>query len=272
MATIAINRFLWTAVFLAPLGSSQSCPEPPTISLTLGNCTFSEANETSPVDSWGVLLGVGNTAELCVVPSTVVNSTLLQSSEICTGEWLNGTTEAQCRSRRGGYVTKSALPSASTDGLAALNPGWVSLMTIDAPTPFQFAVNAALQLRDLSVTMVEGLISQGQESTSSHLGLAEKSTLLQSLKDAGLIAARSWGMNSGSQSYLLPRSGNIVLGGRDEASIDGPVYTFNIASPNTLNNRPCPLQVTITEMTFTVRNTSLSYVDRSNKLPVCIEP
>jgi hypothetical protein len=101
-------------------------------------------------------------------------------------------TPAQCRSRRGGYVTRSALPSASTNGLDVLNPGWVSLMAVDTSTPFQYAVQASLQMRDAAVTgMVEGLITQSQQHTTSRLGLAEQSALLQTLKNSSLIGARS---------------------------------------------------------------------------------
>lgn len=216
------------------------------------------------------------------MPSTVVNSTLLQSSEICSGDWLNvgnfTMTAAQCRSRRGGFVTRQDLPAASIDGLDVLNPGWVSLMKVDAPVPFQFAAQAALQIRDESVTTIEGLITQGQEHTTSHIGLGEQSTLLQSLKSGGLIGAKSWGLNAGSQSYLFPRDGSLVLGGYDESSVDGPFFNYSIAKPNMLNNRPCPLQISITDMTLKVSNGNGSatqtkdFFSAANKLPVCIEP
>ena len=258
----------------------QTCSLP-TIQFGLRNCTISAPDQTD-VHSWGALLGVGGSAEICAVPSTVVNSTLLQSSEICSNEWLNTgnftMTAAQCRSRRGGFVTRANLPTAPTDGLDILNPGWVSLMRVDTSTPFQFAARAALQIRDESVTMIEGLITQGQQHTASHIGLGEKSTLLQSLKSAGMIGARSWGLNAGSRSYSLPRDGSLVLGGYDESSVDGPFYNYSIATPNLLNNRPCPLQVAVTGMTLHVSNGSGSltrtndFLSQANALRVCIEP
>jgi hypothetical protein len=138
---------------------------------------------------------------------------------------------------------------------------------------WQYAVQAAVHLRDQAVTMIEGLITQGQESTTSHLGLAESSPLLQSLKDAGLIGARSWGLNAGSQSFSAPRVGSLVLGGYDEESIQGDFYSFDIPVPNPpLNGRPCPLKVTITNLTLTVRNVSTGIVGLANKLMACIEP
>jgi hypothetical protein len=168
------------------------------------------------------------------------------------------------------------LPNASTDGLDVLNPGWVSLMAVDTSTPFQYAAQASVQMRDEAVTMVEGLITQGQQHTASHAGLAEQSPLLQALKDAGLIGARSWGMNAGSQSYLFPRSGSLVLGGYDYNSIEGPMFNYSIANPNVLNDRPCPLQITLTEMSLTVANGNNTqqkdFLSGSNPLTVCIEP
>jgi hypothetical protein len=71
-----------------------------------------------------------------------------------------------------------------------LNPGWKSLIAIDSLTLFQYAVQASVHTRDKAVMMVEGFITQGQEYTTSYLGLAEQSSLLQVLKDAGLIGAR----------------------------------------------------------------------------------
>lgn len=261
--------------------NAQICSPPPTIQFGLRNCSFSAANQTD-VQSWGVLLGVGGSTELCATPSTVVNSTLLQSSEVCSNDGLTvgniTMTAAQCRSRRGGFVIRQDLPTASTDGLDALNPGWVSLTKVDTPVPFQYAAQAALQIRDESVTMTEALITQGQQHTTSHIGLGEQSTLLQFLEKMGLIAARSWGLNSGSQSYLFPRDGSLVLGGYDESSVDGPFFNFTIAKPNLLNGRPCPLQISITDMTLKVSNGNGSvtqtkdFFSNANKLPACIEP
>jgi len=259
---------------LAVHACAQTCLPPPTIELTFGRCSF--IYNDAEINSYGILVGVGNSSNpenICVMPSTVVNSTMLQSSEICDSDQLDNMTRAQCLSRRGGVVTRDALPSAPTDSLPGLNPGWVSLMSIDTTVPWQYAVQAAVQLRDQTVTMIEGLITQGQQHTASHLGLAESSPLLQSLKDAGLIGARSWGLNAGSQSYSAPRVGSLVLGGYDEESIEGNFFSYDIPVPNPpLNNRPCPLKVKIVNMTLTVQNVSNSMVGPANSLTACVEP
>jgi hypothetical protein len=208
------------------------------------------------------------------MPSTVVNSTMLMSSEVCGDSNLNGLTIDQCLSLRGGVVTRSTLPSAPTDSLASLNPGWIGLTSVDTSIPWQYAAQTALQFRDQAVTMIEGLVTQGHQHTMSHLGLAESSTFLQSLKDAGMIAARSWGFNAGSQSYSAPRHGSLVLGGYDEESVNGNFYDYDIAVPDVpLNNRPCPLKVTIIGMSLTVMNTTpTEIVSPANKFGACIEP
>lgn len=203
------------------------------------------------------------------------------SSEICEGNWLAGRTPEQCRSRRGGVIHRDKLPTAPIDGLADRNPGWKTLMGMNKSEPldaFQYAGRAVFKLRDQSVTMVEGLVTQGQQSSLNHIGLGENSILLTALKDAGLIGALSWGLNSGSQSAELPRDGNLVLGGYDDASIDGNVNYYDIADPNLVNQRPCPLQITLAGLSVTVEGGDgddqdvKSYVPKSGKYKVCIEP
>src|SRR6266536_1053870 len=149
---MARNLYMQAAVAAVLLsGVAASCQPPPTIQLPLQNCTISEPNQPDVV-SWGARIGVSNSSEVCIVPSTVINSTFLQSSEICNNDQLDGMTYAQCRSRRGGSVTRSSLPSAPTEGLGDINPGWVSLMQSNGTQPFQYAADAGLQLRVDSVT------------------------------------------------------------------------------------------------------------------------
>ncbi|KAK3939396.1 hypothetical protein QBC46DRAFT_438060 [Diplogelasinospora grovesii] len=273
-----ISTYLSVSLVLvrAALASSAAttCQTPPTVQLSLGNCTILAPNQTD-VNSRGVKIGVVGGDMLCVVPSTVVNSTFLQSSEICGSDQLadNGytMTPAQCRSRRGGFITVSDVASAAIDGLDTLNPGWISIGNV-----IKFAAQAPLQLLTKTVTVVEGLITEGQMSTTSHLGLAASSTLLQAMKDAGLILARSWGLNAGSSSVLFPRDGSLVLGGFDQASLAGPFNEYAIAVPDILSDRHCPLQISVTGLTLNIKTpnqtVSETLVDNSNKLPACIEP
>ncbi|KAK0654968.1 hypothetical protein B0T16DRAFT_292522, partial [Cercophora newfieldiana] len=214
------------------------------------------------------------------VPSTVVNSTFLASSEVCGDGQLSvhglQWSREQCRSRRGGVIDKHRVPSAAIDGLAELNPEWGAL-----DNNITEAVNATLQLGRHSVATVAALFSDGNVSITSHLGLAAGSTLLHGLKESGQIASKSWGLNSGSRGVTSPRSGSLVLGGFDEASVAGPFYEYDVRSPDKLENRYCPLQVLVTGLAITVNTNknvnatkpvSKVFVSNANKWMACIEP
>ncbi|KAK3352748.1 hypothetical protein B0T25DRAFT_580621 [Lasiosphaeria hispida] len=252
------------------------CQAPPTIQLSLGSCII--LSNLSDVHSWGVRLGVDNSNEICAVPSTVVNSTFLTSSEICDDSELDMAgegrmTKEQCRSRRGGYVFQDKLVGVSTAGLAQLNQGWGALSN-----PITLAAQATLHLGRRSIASIVVLFNKGYMSTSSHIGLAAGSTLLQDLKSAGFVGSRSWGLNSGSQSVEFPRDGSLVLGGYDEASLGGSFFDFDVKVPDRLENRNCPLQVLVTGLAISVKNgnmtqpTSRVLVSNANKMPACIEP
>lgn len=279
-----IYVFLVATSTLAQGRAAPSC-QLPTIRLPFGNCSFPTADQ-GRVYSTGILLGAGPSDRFCGMVSTVVNSSLIQTSNVCSEEWLNVTsagvemTEEQCLSRRGGFLLRDDLPEASSvvrSSLSDLNPGWVNITRNDTKEPFRYTEEIELKIKDNSVTMIGGLITQGQQHTMSHIGLAETSTLLQSLKDEGLIAARSWGLDSGSQSVAAPRNGSLVLGGYDASSFDGGWTTFPISRSNLVRKRHCPLQVLITEMTFTVqvgdsKEQTETPVSGSNALIACIEP
>ncbi|KAF4946627.1 hypothetical protein FSARC_14145 [Fusarium sarcochroum] len=189
-------------------------------------------------------------------------------------------TAAQCRSRRGGFVDRKDMTAASSTALSSLsqlNPGWVEITSNDTKTPFQYAVDTELRIQDQSVTMVQGLISQGQQHTMSHIGLAESSTLLHSLKSDDLIRARSWGLDAGSQSFTAPRNGSLVLGGYDASSFEGGWFSYDIPKSNLVRERSCPLQVQITEIQLTAqigRNKPSVEWPVAGGLPLiaCIEP
>lgn len=252
------------------------CQVPPTIQLTLGTCIILSTNQ-SDVHSWGVKVGVQNANEICAVPSTVVNSTFLASSELCNDDQLGmhglQWSKQQCRSRRGGFIDKHKVPSASIEGLAELNPEWGAL-----DNNITEAVNATLQLGRHSIATIAALFSDGNVSTSSHLGLAAGSTLLHDLKENGLIGSKSWGLDAGSKSLQSPRAGSLVLGGFDEASVAGPFFEYDVKSPDKLENRYCPLQVLVTGLALTAKGSnttkpvSRTFVSNANKWMACIEP
>src|SRR5205085_8450312 len=103
---------------------------------------------------------------------------------------------------------------------------------------------------DDSVDMPEGLITQGQNHTTSHLGLGIDSEFLEQLFNRGMIPAKTWGLNSGSQSVTNAQDGGIVFGGYDKASVKSHFVNYDINYPVTESSggRDCPLQVTIQQL------------------------
>ncbi|KAM7219685.1 hypothetical protein V8F06_004898 [Rhypophila decipiens] len=271
LAALFSFSFLVATSFAAP-----TCQPPSTIQFKLSNCTLLSPDGSKDVYSWGIQMTVSGAGDICAAPSTVVNSTVLATSGLCDDDQLLDAnrvnmTRSQCLSRRGGLVDMSKLTIGDTAGLKDLNKGWADLAGF-----LDGAALATLQLDQDAVNMTELLATRGQLLTQSHLGLAAAAPLLQTLKDTGKIGARSWGLNSGSQSYLSPRSGSLVLGGYDGASRDGGWYDFPVKSQLD-GKRYCPLQVEITSMTATVSNSTKtlpprSIVGISDTLNVCIEP
>ncbi|KAK1753202.1 hypothetical protein QBC47DRAFT_53940 [Echria macrotheca] len=255
---------------IAHTAVAQSCQTPPSLALNLGPCRLLSPDK-SDVNSWGITVEVQGT-ELCVMPSTTVNSTFLTENSICNDDQLDmssvgniNMTTKQCRSRRGGFVDRTTVASANVDDVKAANPGWSAFNNLTA------AATVTLQFLDDKVTDVIGWITEGQKSTTSHLGLASQSTFLSRLKAAGLITTLSWGLNSGSQSFQFPRPGSLVIGAYDKGSLAGPFFDYSVAS-KPLEGRFCPLQVVVTGLVITSRNNTKELVNKANKWDACIEP
>ncbi|KAK0649778.1 hypothetical protein B0T16DRAFT_324696 [Cercophora newfieldiana] len=266
---------LFVSLLAGTVLAAQECLSPRTVALNLGPCRVL-AVDKSDVSSFGIIVGVEGT-EICVSPSTTVNSTFLTEISVCADNQLDMSSEPsqknvtmtaqQCRSRRGGFVDKSALATADVQTVKDLNPGWGIF-----GNKLTAAASATLQLLDERITVVVGLITEGQKSTQSHLALSSGSTLLRGLKESGLIGALSWGLNSGSQSVLFPRVGSLVLGGFDKGSLAGPFFDYPV-SRLPLEGRYCPLQVVITGLSVRTRNSSeTEIVGKANKLLACVEP
>jgi len=267
-----LHVFALTALVRLGL-SAPLCRASSTLALNLGPCRVLSVGK-SDVYSYGISVAVQGT-EICLAPSTTVNSTFLVDASLCSDSQLDMSSEPgqggvvmtsqQCRSRRGGFVDRNSLSPADPEGLKGLNPGWSIFNNISA------AASATLQLLDDRVTDIVGLITSGQKSTQSHMGLASASTLLGKMKEAGLIGALSWGLNSGSQSTMFPRVGSLIFGGWDRGSLAGPYFDYPVAR-GPLEGRWCPLQVLITGLSLNIRNTTQEIVSPANKWDACIEP
>ncbi|KAB5583461.1 hypothetical protein GE09DRAFT_1247859 [Coniochaeta sp. 2T2.1] len=251
-------------LFFFPTSTLAACPQQP-IFLPLSNCTISLPNQPT-LHSWGTSISISSTSSpssslqsLCVVPSTVTNTSFLTTSLLCSPSLTQSQnlTYAQCLSRRGGVLPVSPsgepvdLSTASTSGLAASDPGWITIMQPDAPFPYAVSATIHLHGRD-SVPMIAGLIESGANHTTSHLSLGSRSVLLDALASSKQISSATFGFDAGSQSYASPRPGGLTLGGWDDGARAGTEVRFPMAeyrSSHQLNGRrTCPLQVTIASM------------------------
>jgi len=272
MASPFVYAALFYFCFFRSSVTASSCSAQP-IWLPLGNCTIAQVGIPDVV-SWGTVIGIGNTSQqLVFVPSTVANNSLIMTSEVCSGENLQNETAEQCRSRRGNYINLSELMTTPLDSLQP-DLGWAAIMApLDA---FQYAVEEVLQLpSDDSVDMPESPITQGQDHMTSHLGLGIDSELLEQLVNIGMIPARTWGLNPGSQSVVNPRDGNLVLGGFDQASVKDDFVTYDMNYPvaESSGGRDCPLQVFIKHLIMRpVGGSDIPLSDESSPIPTCLEP
>lgn len=211
------------------------------------------------------------------MPSTALNNTILMGADVCRSDNRFNTTLDQCRSRRGGLLDVAALGSSfvpiATSSLVP-DDGWRKIM---APSqPFQQAGKTTLNLlSDASIEMPVAIVTEGQNHTTSELGLGLNSVFLQSLVDAGLISAQVFGLNAGSQSTAQPRDGSLVLGGYDQASISSHFTEYPMDYPllKDISLRVCPLQVKIRKLILRpAGGEDITLSDEGSDIDACIEP
>ncbi|KAK4652735.1 hypothetical protein QC762_500605 [Podospora pseudocomata] len=272
MADLLLFTFLLIRAAVA-----ASCADGNTIQFRVGNCTIRSPNEPE-VQSWGAEVALNNERTICMVPSTVLNDTFLTTTSLCqSSEQLKvhqvDMTPAQCASRRGGPVSADKFKGVPLSNLVQ-NPGWTLLNNT-----IEDAVEVSMQLSRQAITTTVGLITKGQNSAASHLGLATDSSILKVLKGQGLIVARSFGLNVGSQSVQSPRGGSLVLGGYDQGSVANPfLHEFPIPQNDRLQDRHCPLQVELTGLTLEIKMANASETEsrdifsKSTGITVCVEP
>jgi hypothetical protein len=239
------------------------------------------------VYSSGILLTINN-AQLCALPSTVASACLLESSDVCKEPWIGNMTEAECRSRRGNFLVSSDfLSTTSQDELSALfsdNPNWRRFMN---PLPaFQKGTRDSIQLTpSINTSALHGIISQGVSHQNSHFSSDRNSYVLRDLRDSGKISAMSFGLDVGSDSSSSPRPGRLILGGYEPSKVMGTFFPFKMDSHQPkVNDRSCPMQVTVTgiKMRYTPttaagqvrRNETqeLKIIGRDAGVTTCVEP
>lgn len=266
-------RISCLALFLA-YAFAADCPATTTpIVLTISNCTIASQDSSS----YGVRLDVGDPRQnLCGTPSTVVDNTLLISSNICTGVLPpNMTTQAQCQSYHGGTFNIAAAGtsfhniSLSTANLP-LDQGWTRFnppYTAAGETDLHVVSNVAIP----NMTVV--VITEGINFTAGHIGLGKDSVILHHLKDSNMIPSLGFGLNAGSQSIQNPRDGSLVLGGYDSASVTSSFYTHTMNYSDMLFGRHCPLQVQIEGLQLLVEGQEpIQLIGEGDGHAACIEP
>jgi hypothetical protein len=251
---------------LITVASCSTGPAPLLLQLT--NCTVAATN----VDSWGLRLDLADQS-LCVSPSTVVNSTLVISSDFC--QTISNLTNAQCESLCGNTFNISSAGSlytlSSASAILAPNPVWAEI----SPEAL-LAGTTELQLPNNKLSEYPiGVITSGDHQNVGHFGLANNSDFLRSALCDGLIPGNGFGLNAGSQSVANPRNGGLVLGGYDLSSIDGAFFNSSITAAGS-SDRECPLQETITLLAIrfplTEGFSDVTLISAGVDVPACIEP
>lgn len=115
--------------------------------------------------------------------------------------------------------------------------------------------------------------SQVDSSNRSELPLGVSSSWLTKLEEVDAIPEKTLGLYYGSRSMNRPQDGELVIGGYNQARINGPFHNFSLGMDYHLKE-PCPLQVLLTNVIVRDakgRNTSL-IPDTGNRVPACINP
>lgn len=243
-----------------------------TLRLFIGNCTIRAGTGNSSVDAWGIEVtvdGGDSNQSLCVGPSLVVNNTLVMADSVCSPQNEQKMTLAACESRRGATLDPGRFDMASASDLVP-DPGWG---TFQKP-PTGRAIKGLLRLRESDVvSLVMGLIENGQNHALSHFGLGPASSILRSLKDSGRIARMMFGLRVGSTSIDHSKPGALVLGGWDSLAVGGPWYNYPMNYNKTVGDRVCSLQLNILDWNVTTPGRPDYQINfASHPLPACLEP
>lgn len=115
---------------------------------------------------------------------------------------------------------------------------------------------------------------EGEYHPQSALGVGSNSSILNSLKDAGKIASRSWSMFWGLEGATADTQmdGNFVMGGYDKAKTKGEGHKSTIGYSG--GDCSTGMMITLTGMDLNFRNGSNSTVfdSQSSPINVCIDP
>jgi len=239
------------------------------LAFPLSTCTLPpSSNFPNRVDSWGLRLTI-DSQELCVVPSTVVNNTVITETTLCDND--STSNSAQCTSRQGGtFNLQDTSSNYENISVQSLPPDFY---WDDFNPPFGGAGEAGIEFSsELTLSHFPfALVSEGLQA--NHLGLANDSVLLNSFVSAGLTPSLSFGLFTGSQSISWPRGGQIVFGGYDAAAVDGPFTNYSISHTTIEDGPACPIQVDVLEIILRRPNLpDFAILPKGHFMTSCIEP
>jgi hypothetical protein len=242
-----------------------------TFAVALRNCTFA-----SGVTAWGNLVEVGTPPQrLCLVPSTVINSTMVSQQSLCI---VSNTTEPhKCEALRGGFFNENSSTTWTGSELAAYNdtrsnPTWEHF---NAPG-FTKVGYDKINFPNLSPPVALygagiALNQYGNNSNAGMIGLGKDSVFLSDAVRQGRAGSASWSLDSGSNSQVKPRNGELVVGGYNAGRTDGSFSWSNVS--NMAGDRPCPLRTKITSMSIRLSNGRDTPIKSSAEVvEACIEP
>lgn len=247
--------------------AAEACSITPIV-IPLGNCSLS-----SLVSSWGHLVEVGSPpARVCLSPSTVVNSTIINQLALCdlSDPPLIGN---QCQSLRGGFYDQGSSRSwkeGDETYKKTENPTWRHFNPDEELNAFGYDT---LSFPDVGETFDNISIvpnSHAGQSNLGMIGLGKDSTFLQELVAQNASPSNSWGLDAGSQ--VFQRDGELVIGGINRARIGGNIQWEPISRMD--GDRPCPLRTTIVDIR--IQNASGAFTSLESTSgetsEACIEP
>lgn len=272
---------------LAHYGLAE-CPAPSVISIPIQNVSLANG-----ANARGIALSVGSPPQnLALMPQWYVSPepvSALTFAHHCrpfNDTWLFNyqgqcdqiVSQAACMTRRGGYFNENASSTYRAHSSASYAGGFGMPTDNDTITKalwatdiLHLASNVSLQDYPIGIPRMDW---GGSFHAPSALGLGSNSSILNSLKNSGLIASRTWsmywGLEGGSSSVQM--DGSFVFGGFDRAKVDGDNFT------QPLGNNPdaCPsgMLVTISDLRLNFPNGTAPslFQKRSDAMSACIVP
>jgi hypothetical protein len=198
------------------------------------------------------------------------NNTLIYDNQ---GQCDVSFTQAECATYRGGFFDPSnstsyeAASSMSASGVDVSDTLVNATSGIWSTDMFHFTSNVSSK-----VAFGIRLFSADPYLTQHILGVGANSTLLNTLKEAGIIASRTWSMywgNSGAPN--TQKDGTFVLGGYDSTKVTGKNYTFPLAYDIHCQNGMA-VSITDLELTYPNGTTADLFTSASTALRACIIP